>query len=254
MQAHLDEIARSRRLIFVACGTSYHACMATRGVMEELTGIPVSLELASDFLDRRCPLFRDDTCIFVSQSGETADTLKALHYAKAKGALCVGITNTVGSSISRETACGVHVNAGCEIGVASTKAYTCQIVAVILIALKLRYAPLQHTHTRTHAHAHAHTLSLTHPPTQRALLLTRTRTPSFPPSLSLSLSPPLFLFLFLFFSEDSMRLEGRRADIVNGLLSLSQAMERALEEEEVIIGLAKELQHEKSLLVFGRGW
>ena len=137
LEDHLESIIRSRRIIFIACGTSFHACLAARQLVEELTGIPVTLELASDLLDRQGPLFRDDTCIFVSQSGETADTLNALHYAKSKGSLCVGITNTVGSSISRETACGVHVNAGCEIGVASTKAYTCQIVVIIMIALKL---------------------------------------------------------------------------------------------------------------------
>jgi glucosamine--fructose-6-phosphate aminotransferase (isomerizing) len=137
LEDHLESIIRSRRIIFIACGTSFHACLAARQLVEELTGIPVTLELASDLLDRQGPLFRDDTCIFVSQSGETADTLNCLHYAKSKGSLCVGITNTVGSSISRETACGVHVNAGCEIGVASTKAYTCQLVVIIMIALKL---------------------------------------------------------------------------------------------------------------------
>ena len=79
------------------------------------------MELASDFLDRRTPIFRDDVCVFVSQSGETADTILALRYCLERGALCLGITNTVGSTISRETHCGVHINAGPEIGVASTK-------------------------------------------------------------------------------------------------------------------------------------
>ena len=130
-------IRRSRRIIFVACGTSYNSCLAGRRLMEEMTEIPVSLEIASDFMDRRCPIFRDDVCIFVSQSGETADTLEALTYAKAQGALCVGITNTVGSAISRSTDCGVHVNAGCEIGVASTKAYTSQIIVITMMALLL---------------------------------------------------------------------------------------------------------------------
>ena len=137
LEPHAENILRSRRLIFVACGTSYHACLAARQVVEELTRVPVALELASDLLDRQAPLYRDDTCFFVSQSGETADTLNALQYAKRRGSLCVGITNTVGSSISRETACGVHVNAGVEIGVASTKAYTCQILVIVMIALKL---------------------------------------------------------------------------------------------------------------------
>jgi glucosamine 6-phosphate synthetase-like amidotransferase/phosphosugar isomerase protein len=85
------------------------------------SGVPVTMELASDLLDRRGPVYREDTAIFVSQSGETADTLEALEYAKSFGALCVGVTNTVGSAIARGTHCGVHINAGCEIGVASTK-------------------------------------------------------------------------------------------------------------------------------------
>ena len=81
----------------------------------------MSIELASDFLDRRTPIFRDDVCVFVSQSGETADTILALRYCLERGALCLGVVNTVGSTISRETHCGIHINAGPEIGVASTK-------------------------------------------------------------------------------------------------------------------------------------
>jgi glucosamine--fructose-6-phosphate aminotransferase (isomerizing) len=79
------------------------------------------MEIASDLLDREGPIYREDTAVFVSQSGETADTLLALQYALDNGALCVGITNTVGSAIARHTHCGVHINAGAEIGVASTK-------------------------------------------------------------------------------------------------------------------------------------
>lgn len=93
------------------------------------------IELASDFLDRVTPIFRDDVCFFVSQSGETADTLMALRYCKQRGALIVGITNTVGSSICRESHCGVHINAGPEIGVASTKAYTSQVISLVMFAL-----------------------------------------------------------------------------------------------------------------------
>jgi hypothetical protein len=81
---------------------------------------------------------RDDTCVFVSQSGETADTLRALEYAKARGALCVGVTNTVGSAISRATHCGVHQNAGYEVGVASTKAYTSQVGVCTRVCCVLR--------------------------------------------------------------------------------------------------------------------
>ncbi|VDN29244.1 unnamed protein product [Gongylonema pulchrum] len=105
--------------------------------MEELTELPVILELASDFLDRETPIFRDDVCFFISQSGETADTLNALRYCKPRGALTIGITNTVGSSICRETHCGVHINAGPEIGVASTKAYTSQILSLVMFALTM---------------------------------------------------------------------------------------------------------------------
>uniref|UniRef100_A0AAR2JHE4 glutamine--fructose-6-phosphate transaminase (isomerizing) n=2 Tax=Pygocentrus nattereri TaxID=42514 RepID=A0AAR2JHE4_PYGNA len=135
LKDHIKEIQRCRRLILIACGTSYHAGVATRQVLEELTELPVMVELASDFLDRNTPVFRDDVCFFISQSGETADSLLALRYCKEQGALTVGITNTVGSSISRETDCGVHINAGPEIGVASTKAYSSQFVALIMFAL-----------------------------------------------------------------------------------------------------------------------
>lgn len=135
---HLENIARSRRLVMVACGTSFHACLAVRPTFEALVPfLPVSAELASDLLDRDVPISRQDTCIFVSQSGETADTLQVLERAKARGAFCVGVTNVVASSIARGTQAGVYVNAGAEIGVASTKAYTSQIVALTLIALSL---------------------------------------------------------------------------------------------------------------------
>uniref|UniRef100_A0A8C2ZXI9 glutamine--fructose-6-phosphate transaminase (isomerizing) n=1 Tax=Cyclopterus lumpus TaxID=8103 RepID=A0A8C2ZXI9_CYCLU len=137
LKDHLKEIKRCRRLIVIGCGTSFHAAVATRQVLEELTELSVMVELASDFLDRNTPVFRDDVCFFISQSGETADTLMALRYCKGQGALTVGITNTVGSSICRETDCGVHVNAGPEIGVASTKAYTSQFVALTMFGLMM---------------------------------------------------------------------------------------------------------------------
>ncbi|XP_043195651.1 glutamine--fructose-6-phosphate aminotransferase [isomerizing] 2-like isoform X2 [Amphibalanus amphitrite] len=132
---YLPEIKRCRRLILIACGTSFHSAIATRQLLEELTELPVMIDLASDFLDRKTPIFRDDVCFFISQSGETADTLMALRYCKSRGALIVGITNTVGSSICRESHCGVHINAGPEIGVASTKAYTSQFISLVMFAL-----------------------------------------------------------------------------------------------------------------------
>ncbi|XP_032996121.1 glutamine--fructose-6-phosphate aminotransferase [isomerizing] 2 isoform X2 [Lacerta agilis] len=137
LKDHLKEIRRCRRLIIIGCGTSFHAAVATRQVLEELTELPVMVELASDFLDRNTPVFRDDVCFFISQSGETADTLMALRYCKDRRALTVGITNTVGSSISRDTDCGVHINAGPEIGVASTKAYTSQFISLVLFGLMM---------------------------------------------------------------------------------------------------------------------
>ncbi|KAF6163875.1 hypothetical protein GIB67_024730 [Kingdonia uniflora] len=145
LKDHLKTIRRSRRIVFIGCGTSYNAALASRPFLEELsgnifqllTGLPVTMEIASDLLDRRGPIYREDTAVFVSQSGETADTLRALEYALENRALCVGITNTVGSAIARNTHCGVHINAGCEIGVASTKAYTSQIVVMAMLALAI---------------------------------------------------------------------------------------------------------------------
>lgn len=132
---HLAAMGKCRRLLFLACGTSYNSALACRQWLEETTSTPVVVDIASDFLDRQCPIFRDDVCFFISQSGETADTLSALRYCKRAGALLIGITNTVGSSLSRETDCGVHVNAGPEIGVASTKAYTSQVVVLVMLGL-----------------------------------------------------------------------------------------------------------------------
>jgi len=137
LRQYMTTIRRCRRIIFLACGTSFHSCMAVRGIFEELTDIPISVELASDFLDREAPIFRDDVCVFVSQSGETADSLMALRYCLERGSLTVGIVNVVGSSISLLTHCGVHINAGPEIGVASTKAYTSQFVCMVMFALSL---------------------------------------------------------------------------------------------------------------------
>ncbi|KAL4241073.1 Glucosamine--fructose-6-phosphate aminotransferase 1 [Mactra antiquata] len=137
IKEYMAEIKRCRRLLFIACGTSYHSAVATRQLLEELTELPVMVELASDFLDRSTPVFRDDVCFFISQSGETADTLMALNYCKSRGALIVGITNTVGSSICRYSHCGVHINAGPEIGVASTKAYTSQFISLVMFGLMM---------------------------------------------------------------------------------------------------------------------
>ncbi|KAG5485943.1 hypothetical protein CUR178_07537 [Leishmania enriettii] len=130
-------ILSSRRILFIACGTSLNSCIAVRPLFEELVPLPISVENASDFFDRKPQIQRDDACFFVSQSGETADTLMALKLCCEAGAVCVGITNTVDSSVSRLTHYGIHLNAGVEVGVASTKAYTSQVVAMTLVALLL---------------------------------------------------------------------------------------------------------------------
>ena len=148
LSSQISVIRRARRMLMIGCGTSFNSCLATRAIFEELTEIPVSVELSSDFLDRRGPIFRDDVCVFVSQSGETADTILAMRYCIERGAMCAGITNTVGSTISRETACGVHINAGPEIGVASTKAYTSQFIALVMMALQLSDDKISKTERR----------------------------------------------------------------------------------------------------------
>jgi len=158
LRAYLPIMRRGRRIVFCACGTSYHSCLATRAIFEELTEIPVSVELASDFLDRKTPIFRDDVCIFLSQSGETADTILALRYCMERGALCIGVVNSVGSTISRETHCGVHINAGPEVGVASTKAYTSQYVALLMMAIQLSEDRISFTERRNQIIAGLHSL------------------------------------------------------------------------------------------------
>jgi len=134
---HIEEICNARRLVFIASASSYHAAMAARPLFESLTSIPISLELSSDFLDRTPSIGRNDACVFISQSGETADVLKALEYCKNSRAFCVGVTNKAGSPLAKGTDCGIYLNCGPEYGVASTKSYTSQIVALIMMALKL---------------------------------------------------------------------------------------------------------------------
>ncbi len=131
------ELRDIRRIILVACGTSFYAGKVGEYIIEELAGIPVEVEYASEFRYRN-PIIDDKTIVLViSQSGETADTLAALREAKSRGVTVLGICNAVGSSIARETDGGVYLHAGPEIGVASTKAFTSQITVLTLIALLL---------------------------------------------------------------------------------------------------------------------
>ena len=131
----VDRLVNSKRIIITACGTSWHAGLVGEYMFEQFCRIPTEVEYASEFRYRNPIINHDDTILFISQSGETADTLAALREAKLKGALVLGICNVVGSSIARETAAGVYTHAGPEIGVASTKAFTSQLVVLALITL-----------------------------------------------------------------------------------------------------------------------
>lgn len=132
-----QELRKVKKLQIIACGTSWHAGLIGKHIIEKLARIPVEVEYASEYRYRN-PIIPDDTLVFViSQSGETADTLAALREAQAKGAKVLGITNTVGSTIARESDGGVYIHAGTEIGVASTKAFTSQVTVLSLLALLL---------------------------------------------------------------------------------------------------------------------
>ena len=137
IQDFLPRIESARRYYITACGTSWHAGMIGKYLLEEFAGIPVHVEYASEFRYRETIVGPDTVVIAISQSGETADTLAAIRKARDKGALTMGICNVVGSSISRETDCGVYTHAGPEIGVASTKAFTAQVTVLSMFALML---------------------------------------------------------------------------------------------------------------------
>ncbi|MCH8534189.1 MAG: glutamine--fructose-6-phosphate transaminase (isomerizing) [Flavobacteriaceae bacterium] len=134
---HLSKFLNAKRIIIVACGTSWHAGLVAEYIFEDLARIPVEVEYASEFRYRNPVINKDDVVIAISQSGETADTMAAINLAKENGAFVFGVCNVVGSSISRATDAGAYTHAGPEIGVASTKAFTTQITVLSLIALKL---------------------------------------------------------------------------------------------------------------------
>jgi len=133
----LHELRRTKKIHLIACGTSYHAGLIGKYIIEDLARIPVEVEYASEYRYRN-PIIPDDTIVLtISQSGETADTLAALREARAKGAKVLGITNVVGSSIARESDGGTYIHAGSEIGVASTKAFTSQVTILSLLSILL---------------------------------------------------------------------------------------------------------------------
>jgi len=133
----MPQLEKAKRIIIVACGTSWHAGLVGEYLLEDLARIPVEVEYASEFRYRNPVLYKDDVVIAISQSGETADTLAAIQLAKEAGATVLGICNVVGSSIPRETHAGVYTHAGPEIGVASTKAFTCQVTVLAMMAIVL---------------------------------------------------------------------------------------------------------------------
>ena len=149
---NLERFLNAKRIVIVACGTSWHAGLVAEYVFEDLARIPVEVEYASEFRYRNPIINSDDVVIAISQSGETADTMAAIKLAKEKGAFVFGVCNVVGSSISRETHAGAYTHAGPEIGVASTKAFTTQITVLTLIALKLAKAKGSISNSDFHMH------------------------------------------------------------------------------------------------------
>ncbi|MDT8346283.1 MAG: glutamine--fructose-6-phosphate transaminase (isomerizing) [Flavobacteriaceae bacterium] len=147
---HLEKFLRAKRIVFAACGTSWHAGLVAEYIFEQLARISVEVEYASEFRYRNPVIGKGDVLIAISQSGETADTLAAIKLAKENGAFVFGVCNVVGSSISRETHAGAYTHAGPEIGVASTKAFTTQITVLSLIALKLGYEKGEISQTELH--------------------------------------------------------------------------------------------------------
>jgi len=145
-----QKIVKAKRIIFIACGTSWHAALVAEYLFEELTRIPVEVEYASEFRYRNPIIYENDIVVAISQSGETADTLAAIELAKSKGATIIGICNVIGSSIARATHAGAYTHAGPEIGVASTKAFTAQVTVITLMALQIAYRKGTISATRFH--------------------------------------------------------------------------------------------------------
>ena len=134
-----QKFINAKRIVFIACGTSWHAALVAEYLFEDFARIPVEVEYASEFRYRNPIIYEDDVVIAISQSGETADTLAAIELAKSKGAIIIGICNVVGSSIARATHAGSYTHAGPEIGVASTKAFTAQLTVLVLMALRIAF-------------------------------------------------------------------------------------------------------------------
>ena len=151
LKEYENKIINAPRIIMIACGTSWHACLVGEYLIEDLARINVEVEYASEFRYRNPIINENDIVLAVSQSGETADTMAALELAKSKGATILGICNVVGSSISRITDAGSYTHAGPEIGVASTKAFTAQVTVLTLMALSLAHKKGTISESKFHA-------------------------------------------------------------------------------------------------------
>lgn len=137
VESHKERLLNARRFIIISCGTSWHAGLIGKQLIETFCDIPVEVEYASEFRYRHTTVDERDVVIAISQSGETADTLAAIEKAKEKGAFIFGIVNAVGSSIARATDTGIYIHVGPEIGVASTKAFTGQVLVLTMLAMAL---------------------------------------------------------------------------------------------------------------------
>ena len=139
LQHGTADILRCKRIIVIGSGSSHHVAMSTRQLMEEMVELPVFIELASDFLDREVPIFRNDVCIFLSQSGETTTVVESCRYCLKHEALTIAVTNSADSTLSKMSDFVLDINAGKEHGITSTKTYTSQFMVMTLISLHLAY-------------------------------------------------------------------------------------------------------------------
>lgn len=150
IREYATALTHAERIVIVACGTSWHAGLVAEYLIEDLCRIPVEVEYASEFRYRNPIINKEDIVIAISQSGETADTLAAIELAKGKGAVVLGLVNTVGSSIARFSHEGAYLHAGPEIGVASTKAFTAQLTVLLMITLRMAITKGTITNTKYH--------------------------------------------------------------------------------------------------------
>lgn len=216
---------KARRVMLIACGTSYHSCLAVRPIFEELlVATCVVVENAPDFMDRRPHVFSDDLCVFVSQSGETADTLMALQHCKENGAVLVGVTNVPGSSLLRSTNHTIFLNAGTEVSVASTKAYTSQVVVLTLFALFMSQDDGSGAPSGTANGRCTNNISNNCSNVQGC-------------------------------HTDSKQVQKRRAEIFSGIAALPGAVATCLERtRDVVASLAETWRGAGAILVLGRGY